>query len=176
MTRRSTHHCTEGLVGEIRNPDKGWGLYTTREIRAGELVCMWGGDILDRDQLALCNSNHQMHAVQVAEGLYIVPHGEPEPGDYVNHSCDPNVGIKGQIAVVAMRDIRAGEEICFDYAMTDASDYDEFDCACGASTCRGKVTGRDWMRKDLQARYRGWFSFYLQGRIDAMYRGERGLA
>ena len=30
-----------------------------------------------------------------------------------------------------MRDILAGEELCFDYAMTDTNDYDEFVCACG---------------------------------------------
>lgn len=168
MTRRSTHYCTEGLIGERRSPDKGFGLYANRPIKAGELLCMWGGDIVSREQLDVCDPNHQMHSVQVAEGLYMVPYGEAELADYVNHSCEPNAGIKGQVAVVAMRDIDTGDEVTFDYAMTDASDYDEFDCACGTASCRGKVTGRDWMRADLQDRYKGWFSVYLQSRIDAL--------
>lgn len=164
---RKTHHCAEGLIGEIRHPEKGHGLYATRPFKAGELLCMWGGDILTTEQFAHCHAQHRMHSVQVAEDLYIVPYGGPEPADYVNHSCEPNAGIKGQIAVVAMRDIEPGEEICFDYAMTDATPYDEFNCACGSAQCRGLVTGRDWARPELQARYEGWFSYYVQTLIDA---------
>ena len=66
-----------------------------------------------------------------------------------------------------MRDIAPGEELCFDYAMTDSSDYDEFQCACGASSCRGVVRGDDWKRPELQDRYRGYFSTYLKKRMGA---------
>jgi hypothetical protein len=52
--------------------------------------------------------------------------------------------------------------------MSDGSDYDEFECACGARLCRGKVTGYDWMQPDLQLRYRGSFSPYLENRIAAL--------
>jgi hypothetical protein len=72
---------------------------------------------------------------------------------------------------MAMRDLAVGEEICFDYATTDSSDYDEFQCACGTPSCRGKVTGRDWLRPDVQAKYVGWFSPYLQRRIDKLGAG-----
>jgi hypothetical protein len=50
--------------------------------------------------------------------------------------------------------------------MTDSSDYDEFTCRCGTALCRGQVTGQDWRRPELQERYRGYFSPYLQQRID----------
>jgi hypothetical protein len=167
MSFRTTHWLAPGLRAEARVAAKGRGVYTTRAITQGETVTVWGGDILNRDQLAQCSELVQSHAVQVEEGLYITPHREPEDADCFNHSCDPNVGMKGQIVLVAMRDIAAGEELCFDYATTDSSDYDEFDCACGASSCRGKVRGDDWKRSDLQAKYAGFFSLYLQRRIDA---------
>ena len=51
----------------------------------------------------------------------------------MNHSCDPNCGIVGAVLLVAMRDIEPGDEICFDYAMTDTDDYDEFECTCGTA-------------------------------------------
>ena len=86
---------------------------------------------------------------------------------WINHSCAPNAGIVGNILVVAMRDIGVGEEICFDYAMCDAADYDEFTCACGEPDCRGVVTGADWKLPELRERYDGWRSTYLQRRIDA---------
>ena len=75
------------------------------------------------------------------------------------------MGLIGQISVVALRDIYPGEEVCFDYAMSDSVPYDEFTCACGELNCRGRVTGNDWMLPDLQARYAGYFSPYLQRRI-----------
>jgi len=165
---RTTHWTADGLVGETRVSAKGRGVYTTRPIKAGERVAVWGGDILNRDQLAQCTDEQQMHAVQVEEGLYIVPHKEAEVGDLFNHSCDPNVGIKGQVVLVAMRDIAADEELCFDYATTDSSDYDEFPCSCGAHNCRGTVRGDDWRLPDLQSRYKEWFSLYLQRRIAAL--------
>jgi hypothetical protein len=67
--------------------------------------------------------------------------------------------------VVAMRDIAIGEELCFDYAMSDGGDYDEFECLCGSLECRGVVTGRDWQLPELQLRYAGWFSPYLAQKI-----------
>ena len=70
--------------------------------------------------------------------------------------------------LVAMRDIAVGEEITFDYAMCDASDYDEFSCMCGVPTCRQVVTGADWRDPVLQAKYAGWFSPYLLTRIAAL--------
>ena len=82
----------------------------------------------------------------------------------------PNAGIVGSNLLVAMSAIEPGEEICFDYAMCDASDYDEFVCECGADQCRRVVTSADWQLDELQERYRGWMSAYLQRRIAAGLR------
>lgn len=166
LVERNKQHCIEGVIGEIRNPNKGFGLYAVRLIPAGTTVCIWGGDVVNFAALKARDPVHQMHSVQIDDEFYLVPTGATELPDLLNHSCDPNTGIKGQITVVAIRDIAPGEELSFDYAMTDGSQYDEFHCACGTALCRGKVTGNDWMRPDLQARYRGWFSYYLQRRID----------
>src|SRR5262249_55358196 len=59
--------------------------------------------------------------------------------------------------------------------MSDGTPYDQFPCGCGATTCRGHVTGDDWARPELWERYRGYFSPYLQRRIDAKLAGTRGL-
>jgi uncharacterized protein len=103
--------------------------------------------------------------VQIDEHLYLVSGEIADPGDYVNHSCTPNCGLAGNMLVVAVRDIAIGEELTFDYAMSDGGDYDEFDCLCGSAECRGVVTGRDWQLPELQLRYAGWFSPYLARKI-----------
>jgi SET domain-containing protein len=62
-------------------------------------------------------------------------------GEFVNHSCLPNAGIRGQVVLVAMRAIASDEEITYDYAMSDGSSFDVFACNCGAASCRRRVTG-----------------------------------
>ena len=83
---------------------------------------------------------------------------------YSNHSCYANLGIRGEITLVAMRDIRAGEELTHDWAMTDDDDY-SVECKCGAPNCRKILTGKDWQLLELQKRYAGYFSAYLARKI-----------
>jgi hypothetical protein len=110
--------------------------------------------------------------LQVEDRHFLVPRPIGE-GDYVNHSCNPNAGLSGQIGLVAMRDIKIDEEVCFDYAMSDTMPYDEFECGCGQPTCRGKITGNDWQRPELQKRYAGFFSPHVQRKIDTERREKR---
>jgi hypothetical protein len=169
MKDRSTHFVSPKL--EVReNPAKGnYGLFARETITQGELVICWGGDIVTEQQFANLNAFEQEHSVQVEDNLYQVPNmGEPDPGDYVNHSCDPNLGLTSSITLVALRDIQPGEEVCIDYAMCDSTPYDEFTCGCGTAICRGQVTGNDWQLPELQARYDGFFSPYLQRRINRL--------
>lgn len=155
---------------ELRpQPGKGdFGIYVTAQVPAGSLLLLFTGDILDEAALAKVPLDRRRFSIQVEEGLYMVTIGEVEVSDYLNHSCEPTAGMSGQIGVVALRDLTPGEEVCIDYAMCDGSPYDEFDCNCGASSCRGQVRSDDWMSPELQARYAGYFSPYLQRRIDQM--------
>jgi uncharacterized protein len=155
---------------ELRTcPEKGgYGLFAREPIQCDDVLCVWGGEVVTEEDLAKLPVERATHGIQVEETVYLVPLGEGDPADYFNHSCTPNVGLCGQISLVAMRDIPLDEEICFDYAMSDSSDYDEFECHCGEPACRGKVTGNDWKLPELQARYKGYFSPYLQRRIDKM--------
>jgi hypothetical protein len=83
---------------------------------------------------------------------------------FINHSCEPNVGFAGNVVLVAMRDIGAGEELTTDYALFDDSD-EQMQCRCGADGCRSVIDGRDWQRSELQSTYRGYFSAYLRQRM-----------
>ncbi len=177
MKKHNTHFVSPKL--EVReNLEKGsFGLYATEPVRKGELMICWGGKVLTGEQLATVSAQSREHSVQIEENLYQVSYTEigpdsgPEAGDYINHSCEPNAGLSDSITIVAIRDIEPNEEICFDYAMSDSSDYDEFECACGTSSCRGMVTGNDWKLPHLQAKYGRYFSPYLQRRIARLQNG-----
>jgi hypothetical protein len=134
-------------------------------IRAGESVAAFGGRCITRDELELLSERQQRRSIQIDDLLFLAGAVEPEPADFVNHSCQPNCGMSGSVLLVAMRDIEAGEELTYDFAMTDGSESDGFECRCGTPDCRGTITGNDWMLPELQLRYRGHFSPYLSRRI-----------
>lgn len=142
-----------------------WSTFARETIRDGEVISVWGGHVVDGSLLEELSAGGRVHAVQVEEDLYLVSLPRGESADFINHSCDPNAGLRDSVTLVAMRDIAPGEEVCFDYAMADSTPYDEFDCQCGTEMCRGRVTGDDWRQRQLWARYEGYFSPYLARRI-----------
>jgi len=90
--------------------------------------------------------------LQIADDLYIGPKTKDEVERsfiYFNHSCEPNMGVQGQIVFVAIRDIRPGEEITCDYATIETCDY-VISCNCGSKSCRKMITGHDYRNKILQ--------------------------
>lgn len=153
---------------EVReSPIHGRGLFAREPLARGEVVCVKGGYVFDRARLKSLGEWYKSAEIQVAEDLFIGPLSEGErEGSMVfsNHSCEPNVGVRGQIVFVALREVPAGEELTHDWAMTDDDDY-VLDCNCGAPSCRKVITGRDWLRPELQEKYRGHFSSYLADKI-----------
>jgi hypothetical protein len=141
-------------------------------IEPGELIGVWSGRIVTADELDALPEEIRRHTVQVEETLYLASTTANEPPDFINHSCEPNAGLDGQIAIVALQRILPGQEVTIDYAMCDGSPYDEFECACGTPSCRGRVTGDDWKNPVLWKRYAGHFSPYLRRRIEALQKSQ----
>jgi len=149
------------------SPIQGRGLFALEPIKKGEIVCIKGGYIFDRRTLREVEKSLGPAEIPIAEGFFIGPlSAEEREGSMIfsNHSCDPNIGVQGQIIFVAMRDIEAGEELTHDWATTDDDAY-EMECNCGARACRKVISGQDWRREDLQEKYRDYMSWYLQQKI-----------
>jgi hypothetical protein len=163
--QRPVSYLSPKLVWTGSMDKGGYGVQTLEPVRAGEILAVWGGEIRDGAAFEEMPEEYRRRSLQVEEDFYLVA-TRFCPADYFNHSCDPNAGMSGQIVLVAMRDIDAGQEVCFDYAMTDGSPYDEFECVCGSPNCRGRVTGDDWRDPALWERYEGYFAPYIQRRIE----------
>ena len=113
---------------------------------------------MDSAAFALIKAEVTPAEIQIEDDLYIAPKsaGEVEANLLcLNHSCHPNVGVRGQITFVAMQDIAAGSELTIDYAMIDGDPNERLECSCGAPECRRVITGNDWQRPELQQRYAG---------------------
>jgi SET domain-containing protein len=149
---------------------QGRGLFARDAITAGEIVAVKGGSIMDRATLAGVRAEISPAEIQIEDNLYVAPRTAAEVEAsmlHLNHSCDPNVGVRGQITFVAMRDVSPGSELTIDYAMIDGDRTERMQCSCGAGECRRVITGNDWRLPELRRRYLGYFSRYLADRIAA---------
>jgi uncharacterized protein len=171
MTGLLDSYCSPKLDVRPAPAKGGFGIFAGEAISAGELLIVWGGRIVTQSELDQLPEDSRRHGIQVEESMFCIPLEPSEPADYINHSCLPNAGLSGQIALIALRDIAAGEEVSYDYATSDSCPYDEFECVCGSPQCRGWVTGNDWKRPELWERYAGYFSPYLQRRINRLKQG-----
>jgi uncharacterized protein len=146
---------------------KGFGSFAITPIPVGTIVATFGGTIVDRTSFESNPLEQRSRSIQIDEDQFLLGPELREPGDSINHSCNPNCHLRNATQLIAMREIALGEELTYDYATSDASDYDEFDCACGSDECRGRVTGNDWQIPEIQNRYNKFFSPYIQRKIKA---------
>jgi len=145
------------------SPIAGWGSFATQPIRAGAVVAVWGGVVYTRADLLAGRANLDTVSI-LDDDLYLAdPLEEPPALDYsINHTCDSNLWMGDAITLVARRDIAPGEELTADYALwLYQVDWRLERCQCGSPQCRGKVTPDDWRLPELQARYAGHFTPYL---------------
>ena len=154
---------------EIRkSATEGRGLFAKDRIREGEIVSVRGGHILSRQMEKKIKKPDGYWGYPIADEFVLAPFSTQEVEDvmmFLNHSCEPNIGILGQIVFVAMRNIDSGEELTIDYAMFGAN-KEPMRCNCRAANCRGLIADSDWKIKELQVKYRGYFSSYIQLKIN----------
>lgn len=159
---------------EPRKSEKeGNGEFAIEDIKKGEILAIFGGHIITSDERNNLPENVRYLSVGIDNEMFIGPKNidELDDADWFNHSCEPNAGLKGQIFLVAMRDIKKGEEITFDYVMSCSQNGEKrilFECNCGSKNCRKEITNLDWKNPELQKKYKGYFSYFVQRNIDKL--------
>lgn len=132
----------------------GKGRSATSALYKDEVICVAGG-------LACSKKNTKWETGLLIDSNLILqlPLGS-EYEAYLNHSCNPNIYIDGQIVFRALRDINIGEELTIDYAsfmIVDRAIIEQ--CTCRSTNCRGKIRGDDFRRINLP------LSWYAQKRL-----------
>jgi hypothetical protein len=100
------------------------------------------------------------YAWPLTDEVWVIWDPNPEHWKPVNHSCDPSAWLTG-LDVVARREIRPGEEVTLDYATFYNEVMPAFECACGATGCRGTIRGTDYLT-DVVDRYGDHISDYVR--------------
>lgn len=145
---------------QIRTTRYGEGVFAQRAFQPGETVLSVTGQRVKRQST---------HSIQIAWHEHIEP--DP-PAKFLNHSCDPNMGVRfneaGLPDFVALRAIPSGEELTFDYAMTEYrltemshGQHERLRCGCGALSCRGYLGNYSELPDEIRARYAGYVAPYL---------------
>jgi hypothetical protein len=156
-------------VAVRRSAIEGRGLVARAGIPAGTVVSRLGGRLVTTDELRhLINDPGRPYVDTITAGvdvhLVLPPRRDNGVG---NHGCDPNLWWTGPYELAARRDIAPGEELTNDYATSTGEPGFRMDCACGATLCRGVITGSDWQRPDLRERYGDHWIPALLARIRA---------
>ncbi len=113
-----------------RDQSVGKGVICLRRFEPGDLIAEITGKII-----------HELtqHSLQIEPGLHLL---DLHFAGYFLHSCDPNVSLDMKNRrVYAVKPIREFDFLEMDYAATEDVLYRQFACNCGASTCRGWITG-----------------------------------
>lgn len=146
-------------IAAIRNAGThGMGLFASRDIEKDEIVADFSdGKVYETDKASDLPKEVADHAIQFEEHKWIDTSGT---GRYLNHSCNPNCGIKDKFKIVAMRDIKKDEELTFDYEMAEDSDW-RMKCDCGLEGCRKIIGTYGNLPQSVKEKYKEYTSEWL---------------
>lgn len=139
---------------------QGYGLFATKDIKKGENIFIIKG----KKVKFLINNIKQ---AKIA-GLNWVGTGKNEwidPMDYCvffNHSCNPNSILRGKVLVEAMRNIKKGEEVVFDYSLNEADIYWQIKCNCKSKNCRKVIKSIQFLPSNIFKKHKYHISKYYQ--------------
>jgi SET domain-containing protein len=148
----------------------GLGVFATERVEAGEVVAEFDGDIYPfqypRWTEDLLNHTIQFERYKFRDATGIARR--------INHSCEPNCGIRELFKIVTMRPIEPGEEITFDYEMTEDSLWWRMECGCGTPSCRKLIGAHRNMPLEVKAKYKGFISEWLIQEAGELEQGVLG--
>jgi uncharacterized protein len=161
-------NTTSPYVSKKRSAIHGYGIFAKKDIPKGARIIEYVGEKITKAEaerrgpllIDYAQKHHESGAVYlfILNKKYDVDGHVPyNTAKYINHSCDPNCEtdiIRGKIWVIALRDIKKGEELGYNYSY-DIDEYEDHPCRCGSKRCVGYIVEEDaWpkLKKLLQSK------------------------
>jgi SET domain-containing protein len=124
------------------------GCYTTTAVRKGTRVAEYDGPRISKDEAdTLYEDTPITYLFGLGDGSIVID--GHSMAMFINHSCDANCEteeIDGRVWITAIRNIKAGDELTYDYCLYDGGDDDAI-CNCGAKKCRGTMYSKEEVRR-----------------------------
>lgn len=139
---------------DVLTPGLQLGLFASKPLRKGETIFIAKGRVVPLVIKTKEDSQKLPNAIGLEPGVWLDPY-EKNPLVYLNHSCDPNAGIKGRVTITALKPIKKGEHITIDYSTTECDEKWILDknCKCGAKNCRGVIKSIQSLPKSTYTKY-----------------------
>jgi SET domain-containing protein len=135
------------------------GLYASKNIKSGKIIINYKGKLITKKE----TDTNPKYDNDKAIYLFNLNNRYDLDGDFeyntarlINHSCDPNCEVEGKglkLWITAIKDIKKGEELSYDYGFGYDEDYKQFVCKCGAKNCVGYIVreGSRWRIKKARS-------------------------
>jgi hypothetical protein len=148
----------------------GVGVFAVEGFRKGQKVAegVRGEDfkyVIPWKQFSRFQKNIQRKILDFCIGI---PKGFIPPNDmnfdaltaewYFNHSCNGNLGFDKKGDFIALRHIKKGEELSYDYGLAESTPKFKMKCMCGNKNCRQYITGDDWKNPVFRKK---WLKYML---------------
>ena len=143
---------TSNLVRLGHSAVHGKGVFARRAIRKGARIIEYTGERIlweKAQRLAPHDPTNPYHTFFFAldDGMVINAGSGGNESRWINHSCEPNCeprDYRGGIYIYALRNLKKGEELFYDYNLEPAGRRTKklerlFACHCGAAHCRGTM-------------------------------------
>ncbi|XP_063433141.1 uncharacterized protein LOC134715130 isoform X2 [Mytilus trossulus] len=152
--QRIQKHDWAGGLDVFITAGRGCGVRVSGKLTAGQFILEYLGEVvseLEFKRRMTENYSQERHhyCLNLDSGAMIDGYRMGNIGRFVNHSCKPNCEIQKwnvngvyRMALFALRDIEAGEELCYDYNFHSYNMDSQQDCMCGSENCRGVIGGR----------------------------------
>jgi len=137
----------------------GRGLYATTGIEKETNIIQYVGEKITKKESTKRALEWEEQARETGEGLVYIFELDDKydidgrlgdnPARYMNHSCDGNceaINFDGEIWIVALKDIKKGEELVYDYGY-DMEHFLDHPCKCGSKNCIGYIVREDQRAK-----------------------------
>ena len=134
------------------------GLYATQDVKAGTIIIHYKGKLITKKE----TERNPKYDNEKAIYLFNLNSRYDLDGDFehntarlINHSCNPNCEVAGKglkLWIYALRDIKKGEELSYDYGFSYDENYKDFVCKCGERNCCGYIV-REGSRWRINKKY-----------------------
>jgi hypothetical protein len=161
MQNKNSEYEIEKYLYNDKSSIAGTGLFSTKDFKKGEVAFVMKGEIIKFHPKNREETMNTPNLIGLDKELYLDP---ISPYVYMNHHCNPNLGVDADdgVSYVAIRDIKAGEELTFDYSISEYSDWD-MNCSCDYKNCRKVIKSIDKLPKDFFDKYLPFIPKYFQG-------------
>jgi uncharacterized protein len=123
----------------------GLGLIIGEDIKKDEIVSRLRGETKFLIIKSLEDTFSNPNWIGIAENQWIDPE---KPYKFINHSCNPTVGMKGKKTLVALRNLKEGEEVTIDYSTIEGDPNWKMQCVCNEKTCRKIIRSVEFIPED----------------------------